>query len=150
MINDSLRRAARRALKPNAIILGAATCLFGYSLAEALRPRYGHDSYLVSVYARDVVIYLGLLIAAVGLATGKALGNLLAAALSGPMSVFPLDAFLRAVFYTEGSVLGSEHFRIWLMEVSDVPADAWLMTAIATAILYSAVAATLRRTPSRP
>src|SRR5918997_2088750 len=86
LMNGSLRRAARYVLKPNAIILGVATCMFGWSLAEALRPRVEYDHFSRE-YREILCMASALLIAAACLATKRAFGNLLAAFLSGPLPI---------------------------------------------------------------
>lgn len=145
-MNDSLRRAARRALKPNAIILGTATCLFGWSLAEALRPaeEYG---YLRHQSREILCLASALLLASVSLATKRASGNLLAAALSGPLPLLLIFSFFVTWLPSEVSFLSIRHVELWLRELARAPVSIWLMTAHSFAILCSATAATLRRTP---
>ena len=149
-MNNRLRRATRSALQPNAIILGAAACLFGWSLAEAFGPYEGHFTYLKFHYAQLAGIFFGLLVAAAALATRKPLGNLIAAALSAPLSALPLQSFFIMGFFYGDSFLSAEHLGRWVRQLSYTPPADWLMTALATAILSSATVATLRQTPPRP
>lgn len=148
-MNGSLRRAARGALKPNAIIMGVATCLFGWSVAESLRPY--HDEYEHIRRDAEVILFLAasLLAASAGLATKSACGNLLAAGLSGPLPLLHTFIFFTISFDSEVTFLSAGHINRWLDELSDIPASVWLLTALSVAILCSATAVTLRRTPLR-
>ena len=149
-MNGSLRRAARRALKPNAIIVGVACCQFGWAVAESLRPvdEFGYSG----PRFEGELLFLAsmMLVASVGLATGRPLGRLLAAALCGPLALLQVFIFTMLPYRFELAFLSGEHVERWLRELADIPASVWLMTALSFAILYSATAATLRRTPSRP
>lgn len=149
-MNNDLRRAARRALKPDAIIPGAATCLFGWALAEAMRPRA--EEYAGFQHWETLFLASTLLVAAAGLATKKRSGDLLAAVLSGPLPLIVVfTLFLTpARFSAEVIFFSARHFELWLGELARAPVSFWLMTTLSTAILCSATAATLRRTTPRP
>lgn len=145
-MNGSLRRAARFALKPDAIILGVATCLFGWSLAEAMRAGdvYAGVRYLETLFLTSVV-----LLAAASQATNRALGHLLAAVLSGPLPLLLSFTFFLAAWRPGAPLFSARHIGFWLRDLAHAPANFWLMTAVSVAILCSATAATLRRTASR-
>ncbi|HEY9283929.1 MAG TPA: hypothetical protein VIP46_10795 [Pyrinomonadaceae bacterium] len=148
-MNGSLRRAARAALKPNAIIMGVATCLFGWSVAESLRPYDEYDVHLRPGWDLLVFLSASLVAASVGLAAKSACGNLLAAGLSGPLPLLHVFIFFAIPFDSEVTFLSAGHVERWLNELSDIPASVWLLTALSVAILFSATAVTLRRTPLR-
>lgn len=149
-MNYSLRRAARRALKPNAIILGVAACLFGWSLAEAFGPYKGHFTYLKFHYAQLAAVFFGLFVAAAALATRKPLGNLIAVALSAPYPTLLFEPFSMLRPDSGGRLLSAENVGHWVRHLTYTPPAVWLMAALAIAILCSATAATLRQTPPRP
>lgn len=148
-MNNGLKRAARRALKPNAIILGTATGLLGWSLAEALRPPAEFD-HSYGEYQETLCMTTALLVAALSLATKSAVGNLLAAFLSGPLPLLLIFSFFLTPIQAEVSFLSGRHIDLWLRELAGTPVSVWLMTALSIAILCSATAATLRRTIPRP
>jgi len=146
-MNNSLRRAARRVLEPNAIILGAAACLFGWALAEAMRPRAEY----LSVSDRELLCVISaLFLAAASLATKRAVGNLLAAFFSSPLPLLLIFSFFMNPSPSEVPFLSVKHVELWLRALARTPVSIWLMTALSIAILCSAAAATLRRTPPRP
>lgn len=148
-MNSSLRRAARHALKPNAIILGVATCVFGWSLAEVMLPR-GEFEHAGLRYWENLLLTSMMLAAAASLTTKRALADLLAATLSGPLTLAQAFIFFMIPARSEVTFLGVRHFKLWLDELAGTPASIWLMTGLSLAILCSATAATLGRTPPRP
>lgn len=145
-MNSSLRRAAHFALKPDAIILGVATCLFGWSLAEAVR---AGDGYATVRHLETLFLTSVLLLAAAGRATNKALGHLLAAVLSGPLPLFLIFTFFLAAWRQGVPLFSADHIGFWLRDLAHAPPSFWLMAAVSVAILCSATAATLRRPASR-
>ena len=149
-MKDSLKRAARAALRPNAIILGFACCLFGWAVAESLRPvdEFGRTDAPLDEGA--LFFSCVLFAASVGLATGRAWGRLLAAVLSGPLPLFQVFLFTMTPYHFGVGFFSGEHVERWLGELRGMPSGFWLLTALSFAILCSATAATLRRTPSHP
>lgn len=148
----SLSRAARRALTPNAIIFGAATCLFGWSLAEFMLMGE-QPSYLSQEYSANLFLTSTLLAAAASLLAKRALANLLAAALSGPLPLIQPFIFFTIPghpAHSDVAFLSFSHFESWLEELAKTPVSIWLMTALSFAILCSAAAAAIRQTPARP
>src|SRR5918997_308544 len=113
-MDGKLRRAARRALKPDAIILGAATCLFGWSLAGAFGTYEGHFTHLKFHYAYLAGNFFGLLVGAAALATRKPLGNLIAVALSAPYPTLLSEPFSVLRLDSEGRFLSAEHVGQWV------------------------------------
>jgi hypothetical protein len=149
-MKNSLKRAARAAFKPNAVIMGVAACLFGWAVAESLVPvdEFGRTS---PAFPEEVLFFsCALFVASAGLATGRAGGRLLAAVLSGPLPLLQIYLPAMIPYHFEVGFLSAEHVERWLHTLARMPADFWLMTALSFAILCSATAATLRRTPSRP
>jgi hypothetical protein len=144
-MESRLKRAARAALKPNAVITGVATGLFGWAAAESLRP---HDQY--EHLSRGELLFLSctLLVASAALATKRPLGDLLAAFLCSPLPLIHLFLFASLPSRREVTLFSAEHIGHWLRELAAAPFSVWLMTALSFAILFSAVAATLRRSPS--
>ena len=90
-----------------------------------------------------------LFIASAGLATRRAWGRLLAVVLSGPLPLLQIYLPAMIPYRSEVTFFSGEHVERWLGELSRMPADFWLLSALSFAILCSASAATLRRTPSR-
>ena len=147
-MNSSLRRAARYVLKPNAIILGVATGMFGWSLAETVRT-FAEFDFITRPNRMTLCLASALLLAAFCLAAKRALGNLLAAFLSAPLPLLLIFSFFLMPPWAEASFFSVRHVRLWLREWMYAPAGIWLLTGLSFAILCSATAATLRRTPSR-
>ena len=148
-MNGRLSRAARYALKPNAIIFGVAACLFGWAISESLRPvdEFGRTD--PPLPEGTLFAASALFVASVGLATGRAGGRLLAAVLSGPLPLLHVYLLTMIPRRFEVAFLSAEYFARWLGELARMPPDLWLLSALSFAILSSASAATLRRTASR-
>ena len=149
-MKNRLERAARAALRPSAIIMGVATGLFGWAAAESLVP--------VDAFGRtdppfpEELLFLTctLLVASAALAAKRPVGDLLAASLCSPLILLQLFLFASIPSQREVALFSAEHVELWLRELARAPVSVWLMTALSFAILCSATAATLRRTPPQP
>lgn len=148
-MKNSLKRAARAVLKPNAVIIGYAACMFGWAVAESLRPldEFGRTDPPLTEEA--LFFASAMFVASAALATGRAWGRLLAAVLSGPLPLLQVYVFTMTPYRSEVGFLSAEHVERWLNALARMPADFWLLSALSFAILCSATVATLRRMPSR-
>ena len=144
-MENGLGRIARSALAPRAIILGVSAFQFGLSLSEWMRPTEGYSNH------RDEFAQLFLastiLAAAACLAARRASGNLLAAFLSGPLTLLQALIFFEAAHRAKSWPFSGAHINIWARELAGVPADIWLATALSFAVLACAIASTLRPSP---
>lgn len=144
-----MKRAARAAFRPDAIITGVAACLFGWAVAGSLRPvdEFGYSD---PPFPEEALFFASaLFVASVGLATGRVGGRLLAAVLSGPLPLLQVYLLAMIPYRSEVDFLSAEHVERWLGELERMPTDFWLLSALSFAILCSVVAATLRPKPSR-
>jgi hypothetical protein len=141
-------RIARSVLAPRAIILGLSAFQFGLSLAEQARHLDGcfenRDAFA------ELFVAATILLSSACLAARRAAGNLLAAFLCGPMPLLHALVFFDTARRAEALPLSGAHVAVWAHELSYLPANLWLMSALSFAVLAFAITSTLRPSSPRP
>ena len=141
---NSFGRLARAVFAPKAVILGVATCQFGWALSQFMGQteeyHRGHE---------ELFIAFMLLVAAAGLLAHAPWGNLLSATLSGVLPLAHAFIFWDCAWDYEAPFLSAEHINNFLRHEARADTFIWLMSALSLVIISSAMAATLRAS-SRP
>ena len=144
-MENRLGRVTRTVLAPRAVILGASAFQFGLALSGWARATDvegpSSELYLELFLASTV------LAASACLATKRAAGNLLAAFLCGPLPLLQPFLFMGIPHRSDVTLFSAAHFGRWVEELTRIPANIWLLTALSCAIFACAMAATLRPLP---